>query len=533
VTKLKDVNTTDIRGAIELGCHTMCHTANADDADIPFGAVQVRPQSEARFRPGHEAHHPGRYLNALLNAEDAAGIEIGADCIDKHTRAAYFSYSKVPLPLERIGEHVGGKGTPIELGDHSVREGFHALYALTKYRDSDRARELAEASIQIIFDYWVPNEEWDFHRIERDLPVKIERIENTHTFIQRMARSIGPLVKFYRATGHRPALQLAEVLKDKAIRDFYPEDGSFSTAILGNHAHSITSVLSSLAQFADLTRDDSLIARVKTFYDNGLWEMRDQIGWSVEVTFMEGNYPLRGEANNTGDIIETALILGQWGYAGYYADAERMLRSHLLPSQLRDISFIAVADNADGADAIRNFADRIRGAFGFPAQYGHEPAGIWESDNPRIGFHLDIVGGVVGSLCEAYRSVTRFDETGHWVNMLFDHETTDIEVRSPYTHPRLEVKIKKLGSLHLRIPPWVDRDLINVTGLSGAADFSEDYLILKQPEVGQWIALDFDLPEHETVLTFRDTETRARFRGDEVVAMDNFGTDLTFFEPFE
>ena len=533
MTKIKDVNTTDIRDAIRLGCHTMCNSFNADDADIPYGAAQARPQAEALFRPGHEAHHPGRHLNALLNAEDAAGIEIDEDCIEKHAKAAFFSYSQVALPLERIGRYTGGKGIPIELGDHSIREGFHALYALTKYRGSNRARELAEASIQIIFDYWVPNEQWDYERIEKELPVKIERIDETHKFIQRLARAIGPLVKLYRVTGHEPALQLAEVLKEKAVRDCYREDGAFSTARFGNHAHSTTSVMSSLAQLADLTRDAGLIARVKAFYDNGLWEMRDQIGWSIEVTSLLDNYPDRGEGNNTGDIVETALILSRWGHPGYYADAERMLRSHLLPSQLRDVSFIVEADNPDGVDAATNFAQRIRGAWGFPAQYGHEPAGIWETDNARIGFHQDIVGGVVGSLCEAYREVTRFDEAGHWVNLLFDHETTDIQVRSPYTHPRLEVKVKRPGALHVRIPPWVERSGINVAGAAGTPHFSDDYMVCAEPEVDQWIAFEFDLPEYEMTLTFRDTETRARFRGDEVVAMDNFGTDLTFFDPFE
>ena len=153
--------------------------------------------------------------------------------------------------------------------------------------------------------------------------------------------------------------------------------------------------------------------RVKAFYDDGLGQMRDQIGWSIEVTDSERRG--RGEANNTGDIVETALILGRWGYSDYYADAERILRSHLLPSQLRDVSFVVEPDNPDKVDGRRNVAERLRGAFGFPAQYGHEPAGIWKTNKPRIGFNLDIVGGAVASLCEAYREIARFDG-GHWID---------------------------------------------------------------------------------------------------------------------
>ena len=141
LNKLRDVNTTDISDAIRLGCRCMCNCFNADDGDIPYFGADVRP--EARLRGSSEAHTPGRHLNALLNAEDALGIEIEEDAVDRHAKAAFFSYSRLPLPLHRVGEHTGGKGTPTELRDHNLREGFHALYSLVEYRDSERARELA------------------------------------------------------------------------------------------------------------------------------------------------------------------------------------------------------------------------------------------------------------------------------------------------------------------------------------------------------------------------------------------------------
>jgi len=528
MTQLTDVNTTDLLSAIRLGCHTMSNSFNSDDADIPYGGASVRPA--AHLAGSFEAHSPGRHLNALLNAE-AIGLEVDEDAIDKHAKATLFSYSQAPLPLQRVGQHTGGQGTPNELNDHNVREGFHALYALALYRNGDQARVLAEASIQTIFDYWVPNEQWDIEPLKKDRPIHLAP-EGYSTYIQRLARAIGPLVKYFCATGHGPALQLAVVLKDKAIGEFYCEDGAFSTELFGSHAHSTTCVLSSLAQLADLTQDAVLMHRVKAFYDNGLWDMRDQIGWSIEATDPQSRCG-RGEANNTGDIIETALILGRWGYTDYYADAERMLRSHLLPSQLRDVSFIVEPDNPDNLDGKRNVAERLRGSFGFPAQYGHEPAGIWDSEKPRIGFNGDIVGGAVGSLCEAYREVSRFDAAGHWVNMLFDHDTLHLEIHSPYTHPQLAIRVKRPGPLHLRLPPWVNPTALNITGPVGKPHFSNGYLIIAAPAINRWLTFDIPLPVHELTLTWRDKKTHARLRGDEVIAMENFGTDLTFFDPMD
>ena len=94
---------------------------------------------------------------------------------------------------------------------------------------------------------------------------------------------------------------------------FFTADGGHDRELLGDHTHSVTCVMSSLAQLADLTGDAALLLRVKAFYDNGLWAMRDPLGWVVESSHPDAP-PDRGEVNNTGDIVETALILGRWGW---------------------------------------------------------------------------------------------------------------------------------------------------------------------------------------------------------------------------
>jgi len=516
--RLGDVNTTDIRDAISLGCRTMCSVFNADDNDIPFFSSSVWPHARLGFSPWHsEAHVPGRHLNALLNAEDACGIEIPEDAIEKHARAAFFSYSgPVPFPLNR--DRIGGE--LVGFCPHNIREGFHALYALAKYRDSARARELAEASIAAVFEYWDPEKGWDHNALEK---LGLREQGWDAVFITALARAIGPLVKYYKATGYGPALELALLLKEKAVAEAYTEEGTYDPATFGTHGHSVTCVLSSLAQLADLTQDSHLMNRVKKFYDNGLWDIRDALGWSIETA---GGDPDRGEGNNTGDILETALILGRWGYVECLHDAELILRGHLLPSQLRDISFIADPPNPDGIDGLRDVADRHRGAWGFPAPYGHQPVGA-----KSIGFNMDIVGGVVGSLCEAYRRVSRLDEAGHWVNLHFDHETDAIQVRSPYTHHALQVTLNQPAPLLVRVPPWVNPEDVTIDGAKGTPRFSNDYIFIADPPVGEAITIRFPLKEREITLKHRTRDIRVRLRGDEVTAMDNFGTDFTFFDP--
>ena len=522
MNKLEHVNATDIADAIRLGCRTMQSVFNADDDQFPFFASSLWP-TVALSASTLESHVPGRHLNALLNAEDAAGIELDEASVKKHRRAAFLSHSgPVPLPLNRsiIG------AARVDFCPHNLREGFHALYALAKYRNSENARELAERSIAVIFDLWSPDQGWHLERL-RDLGLNYQECQG---FIHGEARMLGALVKYYRLSGSAAALELALALKEKAISEFYLADGDYDPErFITRHSHSITCVMSSLAQLAELLGDVSMLMRVKAFYDNGLWRLRDEIGWSPETVFQKDSD--HGEANNTGDILETALILGRWGYPEYYHDAERILRGHLLPSQLRDVSFIQNPPNPRGEDGLRDVADRHLGAFGFPAPYGHVSVG---KGRRNLSFNMDIVGGAVGSLCEAYREVTRVNSAGHWVNLLFDHETSAIRVRSPYTHDRLVIEPLKAGALFVRIPPWVDHGQVEVEGTDEAPRWTNGYLFFAKPPVGSAIIIGFPLKNQQLTLSesVHIHPIRVRMQGDAVVAMDNFGADLTFFDPY-
>jgi hypothetical protein len=516
-SRVKNVNTTDIRSAVELGCRTMSSVFDRDDNDVPFFGSEVWPNAQLSFFKFHsEAHVPGRHLNALLNAEDAFGIRMDESVIEKHARAAFLSYSgPIPLPLNR--ETILGK--PILFHPHNIREGFHALYALVKYRKSERARELAEASIAAIMKYWKPDTGWDRKYLENQLGLVV--VETS--LITGVGRAIGPLVKYYRATQYRPALELAGILKDKAIAEFFTPGGEFSPALFGSHVHSTTCVMSSLAQFADLTKDAGLMRRVQEFFDNGLKQISDDLGWSPDST--EDPVTDRGEVNNTGDIIETALLLGASLDNSYYQRAERILRGHLLPCQLRDVSWITNPPNPRGEDGKRDIAERHLGAFGFPAPYGHRPVGA-----KSIGFNMDVVGGAVGSLCEAGRAASTFDDTGHRVNLLFDRETDAISVKSVYPSGALRVEVRKAAPLLVRLPNWVSQHEVTVEGAGSELKFGTKSLLIPRPAIGKPIVIRIPLPTSEITLNHHSHPIRVRMRGDSVVAMENFDMPLRWFD---
>ena len=135
MAKVANVNTADILDAIRLGCRTMSSVFDADDGNVPFFRSTVRPEARLAFSPDcSESHVPGRHLNAMLTAESVAGVDLDEGAVENHARATFMSYGgPVALPLNR--DRVGGR--LVNFRSHNVREGFHALYALVKYRQSE------------------------------------------------------------------------------------------------------------------------------------------------------------------------------------------------------------------------------------------------------------------------------------------------------------------------------------------------------------------------------------------------------------
>ena len=60
-----------------------------------------------------------------------------------------------------------------------------------------------------------------------------------------------------------------------------------------------------------------------------------------------------------------------------------------------------------------------------------------------------------------------------------------------------------------------------------------DYVLIAQPEPGKPVGVEYPARKQEITLAHRTRNIRAVLEGDAVIAMDNFGADLTFFEPLD
>lgn len=223
---------------------------------------------------------------------------------------------------------------------------------------------------------------------------------------------IGPVIKYHRAMGSEAALALATRLVNYALDVVVVDSGRYHVSVFGAHVYSTTAMLSSLAQYAEVTGDQRTLDHLEAFVVDGITELAVETGWVMENFFQKNTW---GEGNNTVDLIEIYLILGRLRNPAYYRRVERMLRAHLLPSQLVDTSFIKNKSDPDFGRS--RIATQVLGAFGFPTPWGHE-----EQPGAIIAYNWDIVGGVVAGLAEVTRWILTHAKHASTIALHFDHE---------------------------------------------------------------------------------------------------------------
>jgi hypothetical protein len=436
----------DLREPIRLGVDHIYHGAiNRKRGCLPlvrFGLTDKTPW--ARHEYWGSPHMVGRFLDVLAvsapilaqPADDEAveGLrQLLHQCLDNPSG---FAFDTFPDPQGRRNAAM-----------HHCREVLLALTGLLRWRGCERSGELARRLVRAIETatretgtFPAPmllESGWDSTSTEPNCP-------NTHS-----GRLIGALVKYYRVTADPVALDLAVRFADHNIAHTFTPEGDLTPAA-GTHLHSTEGTVTALIDLGRLTNEAAYLEQGRRLYDVGLRPWRTSFGWAKEGR--DGS-PGRGEANNTGDFIEAALLLGQAGYRQYFEDAERFLRNGLLASQIVNTDWIAAPDGTpDTEDHIySNVRERARGAFAFT------------TPNEYHSYNTDLAGGAVQSLCEAWEAGITTDQAGEHVNLFFSRDTAALSLRSWLPEEgRLEITLRQARPLFVRLPSWVDRGTVKV-----------------------------------------------------------------------
>ncbi len=436
----------DLRQFIRLGVEHIYHGAiNRRRACLPlvrFGLTESPPW--ARHEYWGSPHMVGRFLDAL--AVSAPIIDMPDDEeADDGLRKLLFACLNNPtgFAFDTLPNPEGKRSAAM----HHCREVLLALTGLMQWKNCDKSSELAHQFVRTIESatretgtFPAPllfEDGWAKQPAEENYP-------NTHS-----GRLIGALVKYYRVANDPVALDIAIRFAEHNIAHTFTPEGEL-TKLAGTHLHSTEGTVTAIIDLGILTNKSYYIDLGKRLYDVGLRPWRTSFGWAKESrNVSEG----RGEANNTGDFIEAALLLGQAGYYEYFSDAERMIRNGLLASQIVNTDWIPEYDGTPDTDdyIYSDVKSRARGAFAFT------------TPNDYHSYNTDLVGGAVQSLCEAWNAIFTKDQSGLHVNLLFSKESEQITMRSYLPEEgRLEITLHQAHPLFIRIPMWLSRDKLEV-----------------------------------------------------------------------
>jgi hypothetical protein len=581
--KAEATNTHQLDRALAAGIQHLGNIRDKDNFNMPFFHAYSLTRSQAqnygdsytgRDSPAHmkfERHFvsnvTARALYAVLSAAQALGIEPPADVVADYARILLAT-----LHQPRDGNWantnpenqllVGLVSDPASYRSQQFDvtylfnggQGFRGMLALaTLMPNADQvipeygrsAKEIFETSVYNLRTYYVydgeigGNRVYNWERFRQQLGLRggatigsslSQELTSDWTSLWRGwadPHMIWPLVKYYEATGHQGSLDLAVELADMAAGHRFPSDPSRVAQSLLPHMFETMAEMNAYSRLALVTGNADLMGRVRLRYEY-LREsgVISKAGWVPENLGAGRDI---GEANNTAELIETAMNFAEWGWTEYYRDVERFTRGHLLPAQLLDTSFV-VNDSTNSIDGRRDIRNRIQGAFGFPAPYGHISTRYTYA---RAGaYFTDVSAGAVATLAEVQRHVYQNDGGNHRVNLLFDFENERIQVASPYPGgDRLIVTTKLAGNLAVRIPQWADRALIEQAMSEQGLAFSWDgeYLEIQEPTVGRAVTIPLPLPHVRQSEQINGRTIWIDWLGDSVAGMSRMRTPQPFF----
>ena len=489
----------DLGEAIRLCVQHLNSLYDADRDKEPFFYANLRAEGTGEMHHSVNIgipHVVGRCLVGCMSAELYAGVPFPNDGLAILERYLKGSFDN-PNHLNSYYDPEQGNKRCIEF--HNMREGLYGLWALAAGRDSAWARETAHQMLETLDQMTGTDGRWSAER------AKALGMEGMCYGLAtpNAARMVDPLLAYHRLSGDALALKLAGAYARAGLREMYEADGRFAPMERSSgHVHSITSALSGITDYAIFTRDAAMIEACRRIMDRGVPEYFSSWGWGDEV-FPEhpANEVSRGEINQTGDVIRTALLLGQAGSPQYYELAERFLRGCLLPAQYQedDVRRILRAVESPQDDSQRDVPARVVGGYSMMLPNDRQRAGVWPLTTQ------DIISGGVHALCECWRHRCTSTEDAVRVNLLFDCDGPEVTIRSDLPQKgRIRFLFKKAKPLMVRLPDWADAKTLKVTlcGESLHVEPANGYIRIVPGAAGEEGCVEFAVPcriQRETV----------------------------------
>jgi hypothetical protein len=504
----------DLREAITLSMQHLVSLFDADRDNEPFFFSNHRVDGTGEMHHSVNIgipHVTGRCLLGEVAAFQATGLPIdpkGLEILRKYCRVSFDN----PYGINSYTDPEHNNEKFVEF--HNVREGLYSLWALIALGGDPWAQDTADRMISVLKGITDEQGHWSQTLIDAT-PMK-----GHHSGAHPMnaARAVEPLLALHRLTGSATALDLAGAYARTGLAHGYDAEGHFTewTRSTG-HVHSITSALAGITEYALLIGDPTMIDRCRQIMDLGVPEYHSSWGWGDEV-FPDhpANVVGRGEINQTGDVVRTALKLGAAGYTKYYALAERYLRSMLLPAQHREAELRTfMRDNEHPArDAEFDVIRRTVGGYAMQLPNDRMREGDWPLST------LDITSGAVHAMAACYAARTTREDTTARVNLFFDYEDDAVRVESDLPlQGRIGFTAKAIDSLRIRVTEGVDAAALIATVNGARATIAADggYAVISGLRSGDQGEVRFPFAVRQEIETVDSTPYTTTWLGEQII----------------
>lgn len=412
--------------AIVAGAHHLCNNFDSEHDDVPWFEVRVVPKTCSylyHYDIFDQTHAPGRALDAIMTAETLTSFNAEPKVITKYKKSLKRSLGKDGF----LGS-INAKGER-EVYFHNFRETLLAYNALYRYRGDEDAYQWGTNFVNVISylenkrGFWDKSNLQDY-RLRNGAPLFLESEDPTNA----AGRLIYALIQWGETVKDESVLQLASRFAEYALHHCFDDNGNLTHRV-GAHVHSITSTYSGICEWLLKCRqlDKVKVQFVEKIFQNTILPLSSFSGWTKELRDRPG---MGGEINSTGDIIQALICLHMLtNNDNYLAIAERMIRGHLLPSQVFPEQLPAdyIIEPPSTNKKAEYIKERIRGGFGFP--YPEERAPLhYDNQYCRITT-LDITGGAVQALCKIKNYSSVLYNGTIYLNFLLPACTTEFDLQ--------------------------------------------------------------------------------------------------------
>ena len=376
--------------------------------------------------------------------------------------------------------------------------------------------------------------------------------------------AIKSLMVTARLLNSEPAFKAAGILARQVLnsRVFTP-DNRFG---LKAHVHGNLRTLTGLADYALTVGDAALFSRCETLYRH-TWSLGTRFGFIPEITNWRPSDLIACETCALMDLACLGLTLANHGHAEHWDGLERLMRNHLVESQVRDLSWLGEDDGRPdtGQYTWREVTRRCVGAWAGWSSPNHLLAyhetlnAVWGGPDlrDRIRVLQNCCGGSgVHALFALWRNAAHIEDETLSVHLHLDKDLPDAEVRcqKPY-RGRTTVTLRRDLAVRLRVPDFVDRAAlrlavngveaaiprtVEVTGAfladlektRGPVELVGNYLHCGPRRAGDRIEMSYPLPIATEEIGvgnpgYRTWNYRVTWKGDTVIAIEPLGNDVT------